>query len=73
MSKRKNQQSKNDKDHLLQLSPFITPQRVIVALPNHLKLNQIILPLIKAYLRNKMKGKKITLGQSFLLLYVGKQ
>lgn len=46
---------------------------VTILLPQEIKKEALNLPLMEGYLRTKMKEKKITLGQTFVTLYLGKE
>ena len=72
MSKKnsKGQQSKGEE--MVDLANLKVASVVNVVLPDSIKSNQMNLPLIEGYLRNKLSNKKVVPGQHFVALFKGK-
>jgi hypothetical protein len=68
-----NQQTKSGREGALELANLAIAKTVSILLPQEIKKEALNLPLMEGYLRTKMKDKKITIGQTFVTLYLGKE
>jgi hypothetical protein len=75
MSKRNNKQNQQapSKEAVIDLAALAVAKSITIRLPASLALEKINQPLMHGYLRFKVNGKRISAGQSFVALYLGKE